>query len=120
MTTTETHRAALHDLIDGICTGRLLEVFDKCYADDVVMSENNDPEQTRTGKPTCRAYEEVFVQNATFHGVEVGPVIADGDTTTYRMWMDMSFGEHRVQRDQFAMQTWKDGRIVKEVFYYKG
>jgi hypothetical protein len=25
----------------------------------------------------------------------------------------------RMQRTQFALQTWRDGQIVKEVFYYK-
>lgn len=31
-------RANLTDLLDGLATGRLLEVFDKYYDDNVVMS----------------------------------------------------------------------------------
>lgn len=112
------NRAALTDLIDGICTGRLLEVFDRYYADDVVMQENAVDDPQRHGKAANRAYEQYFVENATFYGVKVGAVMVDGDHSAYEMWMDLEMGGQRMQRTQVAVQTWKDGQIVKEVFYY--
>jgi len=36
------------------------------------------------------------------------------------MWMDVTFGGERAQRTQWSTQTWKDGQIVREVFYYGG
>ncbi len=116
--TTERNRTAVQDLIQGILTGQLLDKFEQHYADDIVMSENGDPEQTRTGKDANRAYEQAFVANATFHDVSVGPVVADGDITAYEMTMDMTVFGDRVKRTQWAVQTWKDGQIVREVFHY--
>lgn len=106
------------DLIDGITSGKLLEKFEQYYAENVVMSENKDPEQTREGKVANREYETWFVNNSTWHGVEVGPVLADGDHTAYEMTMDATVGGQRIQRTQWAVQQWKDGQIVRETFYY--
>lgn len=115
------NRANVLAVIEGITTGKLLEGFEKYYAEEVIMSENGDPEQTRTGKAANREYEQYFVANAEFHGVSVGPVIADGKHTAYEMSMDFSFGGQRMQRTQWAVQEWNDaGQIVNETFYYKG
>ena len=118
---TETHRASLLNLIEGLTTGRLLEVFEKHYADDVVMSENGLDEQTRKGKDVNREYETYFANNAEWHGVKLGPVVADGHHTAYEMWMDFTINGQRVTRTQWAVQTWNDaGQIARETFYYAG
>ncbi len=114
------NKARLLDLIEGITTGRLLEAFDQHYADDVVMSENGEEDPNRVGKAKNRAYEEYFVANSEWFGARIGPVLGDGDHTAYEMWMDLAFQGHRMQRTQWAVQTWRDGQIVREVFYYKG
>ena len=116
---TEQNRKNLMELLDGLGSGRLMEVFDKFYADDVVMMENAEPDPKRIGKAANRAYEQLFVDNAQWHGAKLGPVVVDGDHSAYEMWMDLSFMGQRMQRTQVAMQWWKDGKIVKEVFYYK-
>lgn len=112
------NKSRVKDLIEGISSGALLEKFEKYYAEDVVMSENGDPEQTRVGKTKNREYENYFVNNATFHGVEVGPVLGDGDHTAYEMTLDFEMGGERMKRTQVAMQQWRDGQIVHETFYY--
>ena len=114
------NKARVLDLIEGITTGRLLEKFEQYYGEDVVMSENGDPEQTRVGKAVNRDYETYFATNAEFHGVEVGPVLGDGDHTAYEMTMDFSLGGQRINRTQWAVQQWRDGQIVRETFFYKG
>ena len=114
-------RASLLNLIEGLTTGRLLEVFEKHYADDVVMSENGLDEQTRKGKDVNREYETYFANNAEWHGVKLGPVVADGHHTAYEMWMDFTINGQRVTRTQWAVQTWNDaGQIARETFYYAG
>jgi hypothetical protein len=118
MSTTETNRKNLLALIEGITTGRLMECFERYYADDVVMCENGVADANRIGKAANRGYEQYFVDNAQWFGVKVGPVIVDGDHSSYLMWMDFSFQGHRMVREQLALQEWKNGQIVKETFYY--
>jgi hypothetical protein len=113
------NRTRILDVIEHITTGRLLEGFEKHYCETCVLSENGDPEQTRRGKEANRQYEKYFVDNAEFHGVEVGPVIADGDRTAYEMTMDFTLGGERIKRTQWAVQQWNDhGQIEKETFFY--
>jgi hypothetical protein len=113
------NRANLQDLIQGLLTGRLMEVFEKYYAEDVVMSENALEAETRVGKEKNRGYEAYFAANAQWHDAKVGPLIVDGDHSAYEMYMDFTFLGQRMQRTQVAVQEWRDGQIVKETFYYK-
>lgn len=105
-------------VIDGISTGRILETFDEYYADDVVMSENGTNE--RTGKAANRIYEEQFVNSiAEFHGASTGDIIIDGDKAAVEWTFDFTpKGGERVVQNQVALQTWKDGKVIKEVFYH--
>jgi hypothetical protein len=119
MSTSETNRANLMELLNGLSTGRLMEVFDKFYADDIVMSENGSDDPSRHGKEKNRAYEAYFAAHAEWHGARLGPVLADGDHTAYGMWMDFTLNGQRITRDQWSVQTWRDGQIVHEAFYYK-
>lgn len=118
--TTEQTRTHLMALLNGLTTGRAMEVFEQFYADDVVMMENAVPDENRVGKEKNRAYEQYFVDNSEWHDARIGPVIVDGDHSAYEMYMDLSFQGQRFQRTQVALQTWKDGKIIREVFYYKG
>jgi len=120
MSTTKTNRANIQAVIDGVMNGKVMETFETWYADNVVMSENGAVDESRNGKAANRAYEQYFVDNAEWFGARVDAVLADGDTTAYEMWMDLSFQGQRMQRTQFAVQRWADGQIVKETFYYKG
>jgi hypothetical protein len=120
MTNTERNRRNLLELLEGLSTGNLMAMFDKHYADDVVMMENGEPDANRTNKAMNRAYEEYFVKNAKWFGAKMGPVIVDGDVSAYEMWMDFELNGQRITRTQVAMQWWdKDGKISKEIFYYK-
>ncbi len=112
-------RANLTDLLDGIGSGRLLEAFDRHYHDDVVMKENDEHDPKRVGKAANRAIEEMVVANSEWHGAKVGAILVDGDESAYEMWMDATMFGTRIVRTQVARQTWKDGKIIAEVFYYK-
>lgn len=105
-------------VIDGILAGTLLETFDAYYADDVVMSENRKDE--RVGKAANRKYEMQFLDNVQeFHGAQVGRVIVDGDYAAVEWTFDITFkGGNRVNMQQVAVQTWKNGKIVREDFYH--
>ncbi len=105
-------------VIGGILAGKILETFDAYYADDVVMSENQTEE--RVGKAVNREYEIKFLDNVLeFHGAEVGRVIVDGDHAAVEWSFDITFKDgNRVKMQQVAMQTWKDGKIIREDFYH--
>jgi len=105
-------------VIDGVIAGKVLETFDAYYADDVVMSENRKDE--RVGKAANRKYELQFLENVQeFHGAQVGRVIVDGDHAAVEWTFDITFkGGNRVNMQQVAVQTWKDGKIVREDFYH--
>lgn len=105
-------------VIDGILAGKILETFDAYYADDVVMSENKKDE--RVGKAKNREYELQFLSNIQeFHGAKVGRVLVDGDHAAVEWTFDVTFKDgNRVVMEQVALQTWKDGKIVREDFYH--
>ena len=106
------------DLSNMIAEGKILEAFEKYYADDVVMQENNDA--PRVGKEANRAHEEAFV-----HGIDkvnemkiLGVAVGDNYSTiessidaVHKEWGTMKMS-------QVAVQHWKDGKIFSEKFYY--
>ena len=81
------------------------------------MSENGVAE-TR-GKAANRAREEEFVADVTVHGASVGAVLVDGDKAAVEWTMDMTpKGGSRVTVRQVALQWWRNGKVVREVFYH--
>jgi len=111
-------RNQVQAVIDGILTGKILETFDAYYADDVVMSENRKDE--RKGKAANRDYELKFLDSVQeFHGAKVGRVMVDSDHAAVEWTFEVTFkGGSRVVMDQVAVQTWKDGKIIREDFYH--
>ncbi|KAM9955575.1 hypothetical protein ACTFIW_007505 [Dictyostelium discoideum] len=109
-------RENLLDIIKSIQENRILEAFEKYYDDSVVMYEKGDS-TNRVGKEANRKAEESFVNNATIHEAKVIKILVDGNNTAYEMFMDFTYGGNKVAKTQWALQEWKDGKIVKEEFY---
>jgi ketosteroid isomerase-like protein len=111
-------KAQVQSVIDGILKGKILETFDAYYTDDVVMSENRTEE--RVGKAVNREYEIKFLDSIQeFHGAQVGRVVVDGDHAAVEWSFDITFKDgNRVKMQQVAVQTWKDGKIIREDFYH--
>ncbi|EGC34593.1 hypothetical protein DICPUDRAFT_79653 [Dictyostelium purpureum] len=106
----------LEEIIKGIQENKILEAFDKYYHDDVIMFEKGDS-TNRVGKAANRKAEEGFVNNATIHEAKVLKLLVDGDNTAYEMLMDFTYGGNRITKTQWAIQQWKDGKVIKEEFY---
>ncbi len=110
----------VNDLNQKIQTGKALEAFEKYYAEDCVMQENqNDP---RVGKEANREYEQNFLRAvAQWNNAEVKSVATDEDngvaTVEWLLDFELQDGTY-VKREQVAVQNWKDGKIVKKKFYY--
>lgn len=108
----------VHELNDMIIRGELLEALDKFYAGDVVMQEN-DLEPT-SGKRANRKREEEFLENVTeFRRAEPLKVAIGSDCTMVEWHFDYTHKEWGI-RDyrQVSVQEWKDGKIIREKFYY--
>lgn len=113
-----TLKESIHALNQQILAGDMLGAFEKFYADEVVMQENEG--ELLTGKTACRAHEEAFVGNITaFRGAAVKNVLLSDDIAVVAWHFD--FGHAlwgRRNYDQVAVQRWRNGRIVNEKFYY--
>lgn len=109
-------------LLDLLGKDKMLDAFEKYYADDVVMVENNDP--PRVGKAKNREFEKEFLSGIeTLHSSEIKNVAYNEDTNVAMIhsFMDVTFkGAGRIQMEEVAVQTWKNGQIVHEKFFYKG
>lgn len=108
----------ISDLNELILQGKSLEAFEKYYDESVIMQEN-ELEPT-IGKNANRVREEEFANNITeFRGASVLKV-ATGENTTMVEWqLDFTHKEWGVRNYfQISVQEWKDGKIIREKFYY--
>ena len=114
-----TNLESAKDIYQKVAQGQLMEAFETYYAENVVMTE---PRGTREGKDACRKAEEGFLASVeAFHGMEVKAIAEDTDNgkVLIEVLMDVTFkGGQRVQMEQIAVQTWENGQIVHERFYY--
>jgi hypothetical protein len=106
------------ELNQMILEGKILEAFDKFYADDIVMQDNNYPQ--RVGKTENRTYEEAFVNGIIeFRGAKVENILVSDGIAVVEWWFDYTHKDYGIRNyKQVAVQRWKDGKIVEEKFYY--
>jgi hypothetical protein len=118
MLTTTDLRANFEDIKNLVFQGKAMEAFEKYYADDVVMQENELP--ATIGKVANRERELDFFSKVTeFRGMEL-KAIAYGDDLIIAEWfVDYTHAEWgKVTHDQVSVQRWRDGKVVHERFYY--
>jgi hypothetical protein len=107
------------DELNGmILEGKILDAFDKFYAPNVVMQDNDLP--VRTGFEENRKFEEAFVNGLTeFRGAQVLNTIYSDDVVATEWAFDYTHKDWGVRNyRQISIQRWKDGKIVEEKFYY--
>ena len=109
----------VNELNANIQQGNIMETFEKFYAEDVVMQENEN--DATVGKSACRVNEQAFVDGITeFRKADVESVII-GDNISATQWdFDFTHKEWGVRNyKQLSVQRWNDnGQIVHEKFYY--
>lgn len=106
------------ELNEMIRQGKALEAFERFYADDVVMMEND---QAFVGKDVNRKREQEFFGNIKeVHAASIGATAVSGNTSFCEQSFDATLVDGtRMRMEEVAVRTWKDGKIVKERFYYK-
>ncbi len=120
--TTTDLNAAVADLIEHMQTGKILEGFDRYYGDDVIMQENAG--EPHVGKSANREREQQFLASVKeWKALNVSATATRGDTNDGVAFIEYDFdfinteGNH-VRYEQVSVQTWKNGQIAKERFYY--
>lgn len=108
----------INDLNELVLQGKALEAFEKYYDDKVVMQENEAP--PTAGKAANRKREEAFFSNITdFRGAKPLKVTFGENTTMVEWHYDYTHKEWGIRNyTQVSVQEWKDGKIIKEKFYY--
>lgn len=107
-------------LVDYILQGKILEAMDEFYADDLSMQENNNP--PTVGKAANIEREKQFLaQVKEWKRTDINAIGVDdsrGKTLVQYGFHFVNTAGQDVHYDQVAVQTWKNGRIVHERFYY--
>jgi SnoaL-like domain len=101
-----------------ILEGKMMEAFEMYYDDKVIMQEN--AVAPTIGKEANRQRELQFLNDVTeFRGAKAIDV-ATGDNVSFVTWhYDYTHKDWGVRNYiQVSVQHWKDGKIVKEQFFY--
>jgi hypothetical protein len=113
-----TVKEKLNHLNQLILEGKALEGFELYYDENVVMQENENA--PTVGKEANRLREIDFFNSITeFRGANVSDVAA-GEDISYAKWQfDYTHKDWGVRKyTQVSVQYWKNGKIVKEQFFY--
>lgn len=107
-----------HALNAQVLQGKILDAFERFYAEEVVMQENAGT--PTVGKAANRERERQFVASiAQFHHAALLGSAVEGDRSFSEWVMDVTFqGGVRVKLEQVAVRQWRDGLVVSERFYY--
>lgn len=121
-TTTNELHTAVEDLIEHMKTGKILEGFDTYYGDDVAMQENSG--EPTVGKAANRVREEQFLASVKeWNSLNVTAAATHGDLADGVAFIEYDFDfintdDQPVRYEQVSVQTWKNGKIARERFYY--
>ena len=109
----------VQELNQMVLNGKILEAFEKFYAPEITLQENED--EPVVGKDAGRTKEEGFVNGITeFRHAAVKNVIVSDNITVVEWDFDFTHKDWGVRNyTQVSVQRWNDaGQIVNEKFYY--
>lgn len=109
---------SVYGLAEMVSQGKLMEAFEKYYADNVSMQENEG--DIRTGKDANRKAEEAFVGGITKINEITMLTVAVGDNVSVLEYhFDVEHKDYgRINKNQVAIQRWQNNKITSEKFYY--
>ena len=108
------------DLVSYIQNGKILEAMTEFYAENATMRENNNPATVGLAANIEREKQFLaYVKQWKSLAVEAVGVDAERGRTLVQINFEFEAVDGKnVKYDQVAVQTWKDGKIVDEKFYY--
>ena len=101
--------------------GKVLEAGEELYDENIVSVEpENAPMPTLTGKPAVRGKGKQFAEMIEArHGGKISDPLVAGNHFSISWWMDVTMkGQGRTAMDEVIVYEVKDGKIVREQFYY--
>jgi ketosteroid isomerase-like protein len=97
---------------------KVLEAFERFYADDVVMQENSG--QQCLGKAANRQRTIEWAGTVSeFHGARLIGSAVSGDRAYSEWEYDVTYKNGaRYQMDEVSVRVWREGKVVSERFYW--
>jgi hypothetical protein len=94
------------------------EVYEQYYDENVVVQENMQP--PRVGRALSIERQKLMNANvAEIHDFKIGAVLIDGDRSMVEMHLDATTKDgYRIHIEEVGLQTWRDGRIIHERYFY--
>jgi ketosteroid isomerase-like protein len=125
-TAAPTNTAAVAEELVALCrAGRNLDAINAFYSPDIVSIEsmgNEEMPREQKGIDAIRQKTEWWSENNEVHSAQVdGPFIGDGDkfAVYYNYDVTSKPRNQRVTMEEMALYTVRDGKIVREQFFYK-
>jgi ketosteroid isomerase-like protein len=109
----------IHELLEFFKTNPPpQEVYNRYYDENVMVQENLQP--PRVGRALSIERQQLMNANVKeLHDFKIGAVLVDGDRSTVEMLIDATTVDgHHLHIEEVGVQTWKDGRIIHERYFY--
>ncbi len=109
----------MHELLEFFKTNPPPEaVYEQFYDENVVVQENLQP--PRVGRALSIERQKLMNANLKeIHDFKIGAVLVDGDRSMVEMHLDATTEDgYHIHIEEVGLQTWKDGRIIHERYFY--
>ena len=107
----------IDELLNYLRAGRILDALTEFYADNVTMEE---PAQSTQGLQANIEREKKWMSSVKeMRNFQVPRHVSGPNTAMYECimdWTDAQGNDHHME--EVAVQTWKQGKIIHERFYY--
>ena len=105
-------------LQEHIKSGKIIEAMNAFYAPDIAMQENGNPPTVGLEKNIERE-KQFLAQVKEWKGYTIKSLAADGDRVLVENVIEFINQENKpVRMEQVSVQTWKNGKVAHERFYY--
>jgi ketosteroid isomerase-like protein len=109
----------IHELIEFFKSNPSPEqVYEQFYDENVVVQENL--QSPRVGRELSIERQKLMNANIKeVHDFKIVTVLADGDRSMVEMHLDATTQDgYRLKIEEVGLQTWKDGKIISERYFY--
>lgn len=112
-------RDRVQELLDFQKTNPTTEqLYEEFYDENVVVQENLQP--PRVGRALSIERQKQMNANVKeLHDFKIGAVLVDGDRSVIQMRIEVTTVDgYRILIEELGLQTWKDGLIIHEQYFY--
>jgi hypothetical protein len=108
----------IDDLNDLVLQDKALEAFEKYYHDEVIMQENESTPTIGKGANLQRE-KEFYASISEFRSARPLKITVGEGVSMVQWQFDYTHKDWGVRNyTQVSVQEWKDGKIIKEQFFY--